>query len=158
MTYRRICQSYEMSNRPITLLLTHSLTHSIQQSPYSEANRFSASQEIPHVLWKPNVHYRIHKCPPPFLILSQLDPVHTTTSHFLKIHLCIILPSTPGCTKWSLSLRFPYQNLLQVSPLHHTCYMSHPSIVFVLQCFKLSFLLAIPAVCPVAQHGDDVVN
>jgi len=60
----------------------------MQQSPSWEANRFSASQEIPHILWKPKVHYRGHKCPPPVLILSQLDPVHTPTSHILKIFLC----------------------------------------------------------------------
>ena len=50
-------------------------------------------------------------------ILSQLDPVHTPTFHFLKIHLNIILPSAPGSPQLAPSLRFPYQHPVHASPL-----------------------------------------
>ena len=61
----------------------------MERSPSWDANRFSASQEIPGILWNLEVHYRIHTCPPPVPILSQLDLVHALTSQFLKIHLNI---------------------------------------------------------------------
>ena len=103
------------------------ITYFMEQSPSCEADRFSASQEIPRILWNPKVHYRIHKFPPPVSILFLLDSVHTPTSYFLMIHLNIILPSTPGSPKWSLSLRFPHQTPAYASPFSHTCYMSLPS-------------------------------
>jgi hypothetical protein len=66
---------------------------------FLEVNRFSAGQEIPRIIWNPKAHYRNHKCLSPFPILSQIDPVHVPKSHFLKIHLNIILPSKPESSK-----------------------------------------------------------
>jgi len=62
-------------------------------------------------------------CPYPEPARSSPYP----TSHFLMIHLNIILPSAPGSPQRSLSLRFPHQNPVHTSPLSHTRYMTRPS-------------------------------
>ena len=51
----------------------------------------------------------------PYSEPDQSSP--TSTSHFLKIHLNIILPSMPESSKWSLSLKFPHLNPVYASPL-----------------------------------------
>ena len=77
----------------LTYLLTYLLTPWSRVFP-EKLTGFAANQEIPRILWNPKAHYRTHKRPSPVPILSQLHPVPTTPSHFLKIHLNIILPST----------------------------------------------------------------
>ena len=89
----------------------------MEQSPSWEANRFSASQEIPRILRNPKVHYRIpstRHLSPSWASSIQSIPPHPTPRH---IHLNIILPSTPGSAKWSLFLRLPHKIPLYTSPL-----------------------------------------
>ena len=93
----------------------------MEQSPSWEAYRFSASQEIPRILWNGVVLYLIHKSSPPGTVLSQFNPA-ILPSHFFDVHCYLVLPSTPRSSNWSLSLGFPHQNPICTSPLPHTCY------------------------------------
>jgi len=105
--------------RNITFLLSYIMVH----SPSWEANRFSASREIPRILWNPKVHYRIHECPPPVPIPSQLDPVHTPHPTYwryiliLSSHLRLSLPS--GFFPSGFTTETLYTPLL--SPIRATC-------------------------------------
>jgi len=77
------------------------------QSPSWENNISLDCQEIPRVWWNPKVHCRIHKCPSPVPILSQINPVRAPTTHFLKTYFNII---RIACSKITLQWLFQLHN------------------------------------------------
>jgi len=83
----------------------------MQQSPSWEADRFSVSQ-------KNSPHFMEPECSLPHSQVPSTccypEPARSSPyPHIplLKIHLNIILPSTPGSSQWSLSFRFPTKTL-----------------------------------------------
>lgn len=57
----------------------------------------SAISEIPHILWSPNVHYRVHNRPPLVLKLSHMNPAYALSLCsrlilILSYHLRLGLP------------------------------------------------------------------
>ena len=98
----------------------------MEQSLSWEANRFSASQEIPRILRNPKVHYRIHKSLPSVPILRQTNLFHAPIS----------LPEDPFQYYHSnyarafqvvLSVRFLHQQHLCTSSL--TPYVLHAPLI-----------------------------
>jgi len=80
----------------------------------------------------------------PYPEAARSTPYHPT-SHFLKIHLNIILSSTPGSPQWSLCLIFPHQNLVYASPCHP--YALHaPPISFQIRTVSVSIFMGVTAI------------
>jgi hypothetical protein len=74
----------------------------MEQSRSWEANRHC--QEISCFLWNPKFHYRVHKSPLLFPILSHMHPMHIFPPCFSKIHFNIIIPSAPRSFDCSLGV------------------------------------------------------
>ena len=81
---KKVANKFEtiISYKSLTIR-THSVTdNSTERSPSWEADRFSASQETPSILWNLKFHYQIYKPPQTVPILIQINAAHASQSHF----------------------------------------------------------------------------
>jgi hypothetical protein len=114
------------------------LTKAVEQSPSWGANRYWAGQEIPCILWNPNVHYHIHKRPPHSPFQSQISPLPPYSTSWsiliLTCHLHLGLPSgvlpsgLPPPPRTCIHLSSPCTCRMP-RPSHSSCF-DHPNDVW----------------------------
>ena len=114
-------------NYAISDLLTYLLT------PWSrdlleKLTGFATNQEIPRILWNPKVHYRPHKRPSPVPILSQLHPVPTTPSHFLKSILILSYHLRLGLSNGIFPSDFPTEIFRSYPPYRRLFFQPQPEV------------------------------
>ena len=95
----------------------------MEQSPYWEANRWSASQEFPCILWKPKFHLRIHKYRPPAPVLSQINAFHALHPTYWRSILILSSYVSLGLPSGLLPSVFHTKTLYTplLSPIRATC-------------------------------------
>jgi hypothetical protein len=114
---------------PFNKSFTYLRPYSMEQKTSREFKRFSANQDIPHILWKTKVHYRIHNCKPPVPIMSQSSLVQTPIPLPENPPSCY--PPINPCLFQVCSFHmFHHQNPVYASKISRTCYMPRRSHSF----------------------------
>jgi hypothetical protein len=83
----------------------------MEQSPSWEANRFSASQELPSILWYPNDHCRVDRTRHLYLVLSHIKVYYWLNSpgfEFRQRQESLLPPNRPDRLWGTSSLIFKW--------------------------------------------------
>jgi hypothetical protein len=102
------------------------ITNITKFNPSWEGSWGSANQDISRSFWHQEFHYHVQNSQPLVLFLSQINPVHAVPYSFIKIYFNITFPARPRSSKWSTSLRFPFQKFACISLLSHVWDILHP--------------------------------
>ena len=94
----------------------------MERSLSLEANSFSASQETYHILFSPNVHYRVHKS----MSRCWATSIHSSSSHPNYCPL-YVNPSIYAYLLQVITFRFPNKNSVCISVLPYACHTPHSS-------------------------------
>ena len=101
--------------------------NSVEQSSSWEANRSSATQEIPCILWNTKVHYRVYDRLPPAPNLSQIDANQAP--------IPLLYPPIYDWVFQAASFRqvFPLRLYMQLSSPTFMLYSLHISLFLILE-------------------------
>jgi hypothetical protein len=118
-----VSHSFQFAIHPA--IARYNETNYMELTPSWEAASCAAAQELPNILWKPKVHYRVHQSLPLVPILSHINPGYTTLSYLAKIHFNIIHPPTScGLLPSGFSTSIQYSFLFSPVCATHPAYSS----------------------------------
>jgi len=93
-------------------------------------NSRSPNQQIPHLLWNQEIYDRVYNCPPLTPILSQMNPVHSSNSTYLKSilvlsssHIRQNVSRCPFLSDFLIKIFCTFLAFLMTSSLLHTSYI-----------------------------------
>ena len=101
----------------------------MEQNPSWETKISSASEEIPHILWKQKILTMFTTAHHP-TICTQISRMHTLKSYFLKIHFYIIFTSIHRPSMCSVPIS--HKNPVWTHPQHmpHASHLSSSQITY----------------------------